>query len=129
MIPHLETNVSVYPMNPNYSITTKDSVQVLKVHNLLNEYINKEILRAVQLKIDDGFSTFVVDLKDIQFMNSVGLNFLIMLRARTNDKGGHVAVVNASQKVMQLLEMTKLRPMFQLSGSVEEAVESIANDK
>ncbi|MCB9302259.1 MAG: STAS domain-containing protein [Lewinellaceae bacterium] len=116
-------------MNPNYSITTKDSVQVLKVHNLLNEYINKEILRAVQSKIDDGFSTFVVDLKDIQFMNSVGLNFLIMLRARTIDNGGHVAVVNASQKVMQLLEMTKLLPMFQLSGSVEEAVESISNDK
>ena len=129
MIPHLETNVSAYPMNPNYSITTKDSVQVLKVHNLLNEYINKEILRAVQSKIDDGFSTFVVDLKDIQFMNSVGLNFLIMLRARTIDNGGHVAVVKAKKKVMQLLEMTKLLPMFQLSGSVEEAVESISNDK
>ena len=114
-------------MNPNYSITKKDGVQVLEVHDLLSEYINKEILLAVQSKIDEGFSTFVVDLKDIEVMNSVGLNFLIVLRARSIDKGGHIAVVNASQKVMQLLEMTKLRPMFQLSSSVEEAVESLAN--
>lgn len=99
---------------------------MLEVYNLLNEYANREILLAVQSKIDEGFSTFVVDLKDIQVMNSVGLNFLIVLRARSEDKGGRIAVVNASHKVMQLLEMTKLRPMFQLSGSVEEAVESLA---
>jgi len=112
-------------MNPNYNITKQNEVQVLEVRNLLNEFANKEILQAVQSKIDEGFSNFVVDLKQIPFMNSVGLNFLIMLRARSNDKGGHVAVANVSTKVMELLEMTKLRPVFQVSNSVDEAVASL----
>ena len=111
-----------FPMNPNYSITKAENVQILEVRNLLNEYDNKEILQAVQTKIDEGFSNFVVDLKQIQFMNSVGLNFLITLKARSNDSGGRVAVANASGKVVQLLEMTKLRPIFQVNNSVEEAV-------
>lgn len=85
-------------MNPNYSITRTANVQVLEVRNLLNEHANKEILQAVQSIIDEGCSDFVVDLKQIQFMNSVGLNFLITLRARSNDKGGQVAVANASKK-------------------------------
>ena len=114
-------------MNPNYNITKQDSVQVLEVKNLLNEFANKEILQAVQSKIDEGFSNFVVDLKQIPFMNSVGLNFLIMLKARSNDKGGQVAVVNASVKVMELLEMTKLRPIFQVNNSIEEAVAFLVN--
>ena len=111
-----------FPMNPNYSITKAENVQILEVRNLLKEYVIKEILQAVQTKIDEGFSNFVVDLKQIQFMNSVGLNFLITLKARSNDSGGRVAVANASGKVVQLLEMTKLRPIFQATNSVEEAV-------
>lgn len=114
-------------MDPNYNITKQNNVQVLEVRNLLNEFANKEILRAVQNKMDEGFSNFVVDLKQIAFMNSVGLNFLIMLKARSNDKGGHIAVANVSTKVMDLLEMTKLRPIFQVNNSVEEAVATFLN--
>lgn len=114
-------------MNPNYNIKKQDNVQVLEVRNLLNEFANKEILQAVQSKIDEGFFNFVVDLKQIAFMNSVGLNFLIMLKTRSNDKGGQVAVVNVSAKVMELLEMTKLRPIFQVSNSVDEAVASLVS--
>ncbi|MCB0586437.1 MAG: STAS domain-containing protein [Phaeodactylibacter sp.] len=112
-------------MNPNYNITKQDSIQVLEVKNLLNEMANKEILQAVQSKIDEGFSNFVVDLGQIPYMNSVGLNFLIMLKARSNDKGGNVAMANVSTKVLELLEMTKLRPIFQVNNSVEEAVAAL----
>ena len=112
-------------MNPNYNITKQDSIQVLEVKNLLNEMTNKEILQAVQSKIDEGFSNFVVDLGQIPYMNSVGLNFLIMLKARSNDKGGNVAMANVSTKVLELLEMTKLRPIFQVNNSVEEAVAAL----
>lgn len=123
-----EANYPIYlPMNPNYNITKQDNVQVLEVRNLLNEFANKEILRAVESKIDEGFSNFVVDLRQIPFMNSVGLNFLIMLKARSNDKGGQIAVANVSAKVMELLEMTKLLPVFQVNNTVEEAVASLLN--
>jgi anti-anti-sigma factor len=116
----------LHPMHPNFSIIQKDSVQILEISNLLSEYANKEILLAAQSKIDEGFSKFVVDLKAIDFMNSVGLNFLITLRARSDEMGGQMAIANAPSKVLQLLKMTKLLPMFQVTSSVEEALEFLA---
>ena len=113
-------------MHPNFSIIQKDRVQILEISNLLSEYANKEILLAAQSKIDEGFSKFVVDLKAIDFMNSVGLNFLITLRARSDEMGGQMAIANAPSKVLQLLKMTKLLPMFQVTSSVEEALEFLA---
>ena len=109
-------------MNPNYNITKQDSIQVLEVKNLLNEMTNKEILQAVQSKIDEGFSNFVVDLGQIPYMNSVGLNFLITLQARCTDQGGRLVVANASKKVVQLLEVTKLLPLFHLTDSMADAM-------
>jgi anti-anti-sigma factor len=116
----------LHPMHPNFSIIQKDSVQILEISNLLSEYANKEILLAAQSKIDEGFYKFVVDLKAIDFMNSVGLNFLITLRARSDEMGGQMAIANAPSKVLQLLKMTKLLPMFQVKSSVEEALEFLA---
>jgi len=113
-------------MNLTYSIYEKDGgVQILKVKDLLSEYANNEILKAAQQRIDQGHSRFVVDLSQIRYMNSVGLNFLITLRARSQEEGGEIAVANPSEKVLDLLEMTKLKPIFLISPSVEEATQAI----
>lgn len=114
-------------MNLTYSISEQDGgIQILKVHDLLSEHANNEILNAVQQRIDAGQTRFVVDLSQIRYMNSVGLNFLITLRARSQEEGGDIAVANPSQKVMDLLDMTKLTPIFRISPSVEQAAAEVA---
>lgn len=77
-------------------------------------------------KIDGGFPNFVVDLTRIQFMNSVGLNFLIALKKQSKAAGSQLALANVSAKIIQLLEITKLRPMFYVTNSVEEALQSFS---
>ena len=115
-------------MNLNYSIDqTNNGVQVLKVKDLLSEHANKEILAAAQQQIDKGYTRFVVDLSQIRYMNSVGLNVLIMLRARSQEEGGDIAVANASNMVLDLLEMTKLKPIFRLEPTVEDATLAVAS--
>jgi anti-sigma B factor antagonist len=109
-------------MNLSYSIDERHSgIQILKVHDLLSEHANKEILTAAQQRIDAGQNRFVIDLSQIRYMNSVGLNFLITLRARSQEYGGDIAVANPSEKVMDLLNMTKLAPIFRICPTVEAA--------
>lgn len=107
---------------PFYRVSQVGPVQVLTVLNLLNEYANQQIILAAQSLIDSGHYRFVVDLSEIQVMNSVGLNFLITLRSRSADHGGNVILCNASPRVKQLLEVTKLHTIFQTAGSVAEGV-------
>ena len=113
-------------MSNNYTLSTIEDSLVLQVFNLRGEYENKQTLRAVMSKIDGGFPNFVVDLSKIEFMNSVGLNFLISLKKQSKASGSQLALANVSQKIIQLLEITKLRPMFFITNSVEEALQAFS---
>lgn len=106
----------------NYAIHEHQTLQVLSVNDLLSEYNNKKILRTVLSRID-RFPNFVVDLDGMEVMNSVGLNFLITLRSKSKERGGDMAVVNASGRILKLLEMTKLRSIFKLAPTVEDAID------
>jgi len=106
-----------------YSISDHNTVQVLEVQSLFNETDNKEILRDVQSRIEKGLNKFIVDLSKLDFMNSVGLNFMISILTQSQQSGGNLTVVNANKQVVSLLEMTKLTAFFDLKPSVKDALE------
>ncbi|MEM9919087.1 MAG: STAS domain-containing protein [Bacteroidota bacterium] len=110
-----------------YQISTQKSVQILQVNELFNEFDNKAILNDVDTCIQEGYNRFVVDLSDLNFLNSVGLNFLLAIMTRSKSSGGGVAVANASEQVVNLLEMTRLRHFFNLSPNVESAVATLTH--
>lgn len=112
-------------MNLNYSLAEEDGIQVLRIKDLLSEHVNREIIKAVEHKLREGYASFVVDLSAIDYMNSVGLNFLLTMRARSSENGGELVVANVSEKVKSLLDMTKLTPMFVMSTSVEQALQEV----
>lgn len=109
-------------MDQVYELSQSGRVKLLRVHNLLNEFTNREILGVAQDCIDEGYNKFIVDLEGMPYTNSVGLNFLISLQARCQDKTGALVVMNVSKKILQLLEITKLQPLFHLTDSVDEAL-------
>ena len=109
-------------MSSLFSISSQDEVQIVKVEDLLSEYGNKAILQATHTRINEGFHHFVIDMADTRYMNSVGLNLLISLQKELKKLGGQLVVANASTKIRQLIEITKLRHFFELYPSLEEAV-------
>ncbi len=108
-----------------YSLSEQNSTQILAVGNLLDELNNNVILSEVQLRMQNGINNLVVDLAEQEFMNSTGLNFLLKLMNTSRQSGGRLALANASQQVVDLLEITKLKQMFQLQPSVEEALRTV----
>lgn len=112
----------------NYSISQQDAVQIVSVQDLLSEFDNKQILSDIELRLDQGLDKLVVDLSRLDFMNSVGLNFLIALMSRSRKTGISLAVANPSKQVLQLLEMTKLKSFFTLKASVEDALKALSDN-
>ena len=109
-------------MDQPYEFSQSGNTKLLRVGSLLSEFTNREILKLAQDWIDQGFTKFVVNLEGMPYTNSVGLNFLISLQARCQDRDGALVVANVSDKIVQLLEVTKLQPLFTLTDSVEEAL-------
>lgn len=112
---------------PHYTLSPPATLQVLTLHDLLSEFRNREILDAVQTRIAEGFVNFAVDLSDVTVMNSVGINLLIQLRALVRKAQGRLVLAGAPTKILQLLEMTKLRPLFHLADSLEAAMQSLTD--
>ena len=113
-------------MNVSYSITEHNAVQVLSINSLLDEWQNRQILKELQHKIDQGDHEFVVDLAPLSLVNSIGLNFLLSLFSKTKQKGGTLILANASKRIQRILDITKLSAVFTICPSVEKAVNSLS---
>jgi anti-sigma B factor antagonist len=66
----------------------------------------------------------VLDLAGVEFMNSSGLGMLIGGASTLKNAGGKLKLANASEKILSLIKITKLLPVFEHYDSVKAAVES-----
>ena len=106
-----------------YSFSSNDSIQILKVDDLLNPLENQKIIQEVEQYIEDGSSYFIVDLSPMKFMNSNGLTFLISLLTRSRSAGGEVIIANLSENIKKILLITRLQSAFKIADNIDEALE------
>ena len=105
-----------------HSISEHNAIQIVEVHQILNELDNKKIFKDIQSHIEQGFDQLIIDLSKLDFMNSVGLNFLLQL---LRNSGDNLMVASPSDQVLKLLEVTKLKTHFKLYPSVDEAMNNL----
>ena len=110
-----------------YSIQRQEEIQVLSVDNLISEFENRQILEEVIDIIENGSNRFVIDLADLKFLNSAGLNFLISVLTKSRNAGGDTVITNVSEDASKLLVLTKLKHVFTTANSVEDARQLFAS--
>jgi anti-sigma B factor antagonist len=74
--------------------------------------------------IDEGKKKVVVDLGGVSWMNSSGLGILIGGLTTMRNNGGDLKLATATEKVQNLLMVTKLISIFESYDSADEAVAS-----
>lgn len=105
-----------------YSLSEQNGIQILTVTNLLNPTENQTIIDEVVSYLEQGKTEFVVDLGNMSYVNSTGLNFLISMLTRTRSFGGDLVLARVSHKIEQVLILVRLQTMFTIKESVEDAV-------
>ncbi len=102
---------------------------VLQLFSLLDPTENQKILEQCIAQLDTNRLFWVVDLSALSFVNSTGLNFLISLLTRTRTRGGEVVLVGLSDRIKQVLVLTRLQTMFIACNSQEEALEFLSQSQ
>ena len=108
-------------MNTTWHFSLHENIQLLQLGDLLSEDINKAVLQEMDTHLTEGYVDYVIDMGAVNFINSIGLNLLIIIQKRARKSGGRLVLARASTAVVRLLEMTKLYPLFELEDSVEAA--------
>jgi len=76
--------------------------------------------------IDQGKKKVVIDLSGVNWMNSSGLGILISSLISLRNNGGNLRLAQVTERIRNLLQITKLDAVFDSYGTVEEAIESFS---
>jgi anti-sigma B factor antagonist len=69
-----------------------------------------------------GSTKAVVDLGNCDWINSTGLGRLIHHSTTFKEQGGELKLANLTAKIEQIITITRLTEVFDVSDSVEEAI-------
>ena len=86
----------------------------------------------IQELVDDGGKNVVLNLQDVDLMDSVGLGMLVALRASLMRREVRLLLSNVDRSVRSLLLITKLNNVFELYDTEDEAIadlDSIDKDR
>jgi anti-sigma B factor antagonist len=120
-------------MGFDYSISSRNGVGIVRpVGRLMEKYEAAALLEEVSEFIAQGVNRFVIDLKNLEYINSSGLNVLINILTRSRNAGGETVICNLSGKLKKLFVMTRLDTVFHLTAGQTSAMvhlENIAAEK
>lgn len=76
--------------------------------------------------LEEGNRQFVIDLGNVDWMNSSGLGILISGLKKIKDHQGNLRLARITEKIKNVLTITKLLIVFRIHDTVEEAVGSFS---
>ena len=78
----------------------------------------------VKKAIADGQKRIVLNLAEINYIDSGGLGTLVALHTTARNAGASIKLANLTKRVGDLMQLTKLLTVFEVYDSVEEAIKS-----
>lgn len=78
----------------------------------------------VKAAIANGAKRIVLNLTDVNYIDSGGLGTLVALHTTAHNAGGAIKMAGLTQRVGDLMQVTKLLTVFEVHPSEYEALES-----
>jgi anti-sigma B factor antagonist len=114
-------------MTFNYKTEKKGGISV---YSLKGELIDRDQASLMMSEIEDAIEAkdnkILLNLKDLRYINSSGLNILINILTKARKSGGEVAICCVNKKVEELLLITKLNSVFNVCEDDLEGLELLS---
>ena len=106
--------------------TSHGAVDVVALPNQLVMANAPETREAIQNFISDGHHRLVLDLKDISFIDSSGLSVLVSAMKAVHTEDGAIALLNPTEGVRSLIELTRLHHIFDIFEDRDAAIQQLS---
>ena len=100
------------------------NIPVLRLSGELDLNSVPDVRRSIRALIDEGLVNFIINLTDLDFIDSSGLGVLVGGLARVREKQGEIKITCANKRILRIFEMTRLTQLFELYPTEEEAARS-----
>lgn len=112
-----------------FNYTTEDNKLILEFEgNLIEIPRDTGLTEVIEDAIEQGVRLCAIDISRLRYMNSTGINTLILVLTKFRNRGGEVVLINPSDQIKNLLIITKLSAIFTIAYSKDEAMELLEKE-
>ena len=115
-------------MDFEYQIQDKGTYAIVEMRgNLIDKNQATPLLEHIQRLIEKGTISFVISMEHFRYLNSNGLNVLVNILTKSRKNGGDTTICSISDKIKELLIITKLKTVFTITDNLTAAVKQFEN--
>jgi anti-sigma B factor antagonist len=107
----------------SYRSSTESSVNIYLLDGeLIDRGQASGLLEEIDAQIEKNETKILLNLTELKYLNSSGLNIFINILTKARKSGGDVAICNVNKKITELLVITKLNSVFNVCDSIEKGI-------
>ena len=108
----------------SFKIVQRGDISVVKLTGEVDASNAMDLRKSLQRLIDSSHTKILVDLKDVNYIDSTGLGILVMAYKLARGRNGSIKFSNVSPHISKLFELTNVNKLFEIYQSVEVAEKS-----
>ncbi len=106
----------------------KDYCLIHFAGNLIEKNQANDLLEKLDELFSRDIKKFVIDMGSFRYMNSTGLNTLLMILTRARKAGGEAIICAVPDNIKSLMLITKLNNIFTIVPNEDEAMHSLLKE-
>lgn len=105
------------------------SIATIKLDGrLVGEFQTIRLNDQVEELLEDGFNCIILDLSELEYINSSGLNFFLKVLTKVRRTDGEVVLCSLNTLLFDLMVTTKLNLFFTICESRDAAMEHFTKE-
>ena len=102
----------------------QSGVAVIEIKGRLDSKTTADLEQKVLGLLDSNTQRLLVDMAELDYINSSGLRVLVMAYQRLKKSGGKLAISGTKDYIMEVFEIAGYHRLFNLFASQEDALDS-----
>lgn len=112
-------------MDLKIEVEEKNGAVLLKLNGEVDVYTAPKLKGRLVDLVDQGKFKIVVDLEEVDFMDSSGLGVLVGGLKRVRSHEGAIALVCTQENILKIFRITGLVKVFPIFENQDQAVQSV----
>jgi anti-sigma B factor antagonist len=110
------------------SVSTRETAGliVVDVAGEIDVYTSPKLRERLVSLVSDGAHRLVIDLQDVEFIDSTGLGVLVGVLKRVRARDGSMSLVCSRDGLLRVFRITGLEKVFTIHPSLEDATAEAA---
>jgi anti-sigma B factor antagonist len=107
----------------------RENITILNLNGRITMGAEATALRSAVAALGTGARNVVLNMEQVDYIDSTGLGALVIVATSLRKNGGNVKLLNLNRRNIELLVMTKLATVFEIFTDEQDAVNSYYPDR